>query len=68
MRKPSDLLANTAEPFDSACMKVRSLEEAAVSIFIEKDYRQLFNDEKNLCDLLIEFGLLRLSHNIIFEI
>lgn len=68
MKKPSDLLASTAEPFDSACAMVLKLEDAAINVVIGRDWRRLHTHDKQLCDLLIDFGLIETKNNIVCKI
>ena len=61
MKSPSALLSSTAEPFDSACMKVRHLEDAAINMLLGRDWHRLDAHESKLCTLLVEFGLIKVN-------
>jgi hypothetical protein len=58
MKKPSELLEESATPFDLACMQVRHLEEAAVKLMDGKDYHKLNGEESHMLGVMTGMGLL----------
>lgn len=58
MKKPSELLEESAAPFDLACIRVRNLEDATVKLMDGKDYHKLNEAEANMLGTMTSMGLL----------
>ena len=57
--KPSDLLKESAHPFDAACVLVSSLEDAITRVMIGKDVHKLSVKENDLFNLMVSIGLVK---------
>ena len=65
MKKPSDLLKESAAPFDLACVHVKSLEDAAATAMDGKDCCKLNGAESNLLRIMIALGLLKVVDGVV---
>lgn len=58
MTRPSELLKQSADPFDLACVHVRNLEDAAVRLMDGKDYHTLSNEESHMLAVMTGMDML----------
>lgn len=51
-KPPSQLLEESADPFDLACTKVKALENASANVLVGRNYQALLKSEQELLSVL----------------